>query len=240
MRSAIIALCLTGCFFDDSRPETVCERREQCAERELCVNHFCQVRDGAPATEMSVADARVVEPDALAPDANPSGCPIGARCLVPSDDTYIDQARPETSYGDLPALVVAAEPAGERWVLLRFDLAELSAAPARAELALRLSRADPVDTGRGARVHLVGVFWDQLEMTWNDKPAVSAPDVATGAVTAPVGGRQAWDVTGVLQAAVADGRSQLAFAIQVDDGDGAVVWTFVSREGGASPWLVVE
>jgi hypothetical protein len=159
---------------------------------------------------------------------------------MPTDDTYIDQARPETAYGDVPVLRVAAETAGERWALLRFDVDSVRAAPTQAWLSLGLSRVEPEGVVREARVHLVGVFWDEATMTWKDKPAVSSQDAAVIAIRAAAGDRQQWDVTTVLRAAIADGRGQLAFAIQAGEGEGDVGWTFLSREGGRSPWLVIE
>ncbi len=205
------------------------------------MNHFCVVRDASPA-EMAVSppDARGGNPDGAPPDFGPADCPPGAECLPPTDDTYIDQARAETVYGDVPVLRVAAENAGERWALLRFDIGSTRVAPARAWLSLGLSRVKPEGVARDARVHLVAVFWSERAMTWKDRPAVSLPDVARAEITVVPGERQQWDVTSVVRAAVEDGRSQLAFAIQAGEGDGEVVWTFLSREGGKSPWLVFE
>ena len=229
-------------MFDDDRAEVVCRALDECAAGEACVNHFCVVRDAAP-SEMAVPppDAMIPLPDASTPpsDAGVPGCPAGARCLLPSEDTYVDQARPETPHGSSEQLVVAVEPTGERLAHLKFDIAVLSAAPQSAQLSLRLHRVDPPGEAQAARLHLVEVFWDET-VTWNSRPRVSAEDVLQVPVTAQVGERQAFDVTDILQRAVADGRSQVAFAIQAEADAGSIVWAFTSREGAGAPLLILD
>ncbi len=86
---------------------------------------------------------------------------------------------------------------------------------------------------------IVEVFWDET-VTWNSRPRVSAEDVLQVPVTAQVGERQAFDVTDILQRAVADGRSQVAFAIQAEADAGSIVWAFTSREGAGAPLLILD
>lgn len=242
LRALAVLASLGGCMFDDNRTEAVCRAPEECAAGESCVNHFCVVRDAAP-PEMAVAPPDIAVPpgdaSTLAPDTGVAGCPSGASCLLPTHDTYVDQARPETSHGISQQLVVAIEPTGERVVHIKFDIAALAAAPTSAELSVFLRRVDPPGEARVARLHLVDVFWDE-DVTWNSRPRIAAEDVLQAPVTAGVGARQAFDVTEILQRAVADGRSQVAFALQAEADAGPVVWAFVSREGGNAPWLVLR
>lgn len=231
---------LAGCEFEDDRTEMVCEAAGTCPVGQSCVDHFCVLRDA------TTPDAPPLPPDVSWPDAAMAppdlgipGCPPRHRCLTPTKDTYADQARPETAHGEAEQVVVASEPTGERWAYLGFDLATITEAPSRAELTLRLRRADPPASERAARVHLVGVFWDEEAVTWNLRPPIAAESVVRAALSAGVGERQAWNVTRVVREAIADGRSQLAFGLDVEPGDGAVIWSFVSREGGDAPLLVL-
>lgn len=151
--------------------------------------------------------------------------------FTPSDDTFVNSAKPTTKYGGNPSIKVK-DAAADMNSYLKFNVSGLSGAVESATLRLYVTDAGP----DGGSVYAVsneyssGGAWTEGGLTWNNAPAISG--VALDSVGAANNGQ--WvelDVT----AAVA-GNGTYSFALR--NGNKNIVF-YSSKEGVHSPELVI-
>lgn len=151
------------------------------------------------------------------------------RCTVaPVADAYVDEALPETPFGDEDFLAVASGPANRR-ALVRFDLGSCSV-PAGAEL--RSARLTMVVAAAPAQartwdVRRVTSVWHAATVTWTTAPTVAATVTDTAPIGTIDGATVAWDVRTDVADVVSGGATDRGWRI-ADVSEGAPL-----RVGGA-------
>jgi len=112
--------------------------------------------------------------------------PLRLHCLVaPSDDAYVENLSPSTSFGDLPILIVEALPSIPTlrdYAYVKFDVA--NAVPSQ----LVHSHARPFNASLSMYVEWINLFynastqvhsvasdsWDERSITWNNRPTFAS------------------------------------------------------------------
>jgi hypothetical protein len=129
-------------------------------------------------------------------------------------DTYVDANAPTTNFGASATLLADGSP--QRLALLRFDITGLGDQPV--ELAILRLQVDNVPgsaSGNGGRVHQITPGgWQETDVTYDTRPAVDGPVLATLGRAIPNQGIDV-DVTGTVA-----GDGVYDFAIDSTSNDG--------------------
>jgi hypothetical protein len=195
---------------------------------------------GADAGSPPPDDSPPPPEDSSPPPDSPGELEPGTITVVAAADTYMREARPSLTRGNLTRVVAVTsdQDQGEIQALLRFDLAGRVPADATVESAiLTIETRDP---GDGADLHRMRVSWNE-NVSWDSfgdgveadgEEALTAPDVSTGEVA---DGSGEWDVTDAVQAWL-DGAPNNGWVLLPL---GPNNWVFDSREGAVPPRLTV-
>jgi hypothetical protein len=138
------------------------------------------------------------------PTATPTDPSVVHLTLCAAEDAFIDQANPDSNYGQAPELIVGHEERpGEifaRRVLARFDLSSIPTGSLieSAAFQARLIVADGVSTV-DLDLHAAEGFWDEASVTWGNQPRVTQAPVATAPVGVGVPAVISWDVQELVQ-----------------------------------------
>lgn len=88
-----------------------------------------------------------------------------------SEDSYIDQANPQSNYGQQETMLVSLAAGGETMILLRFD--ELDDYQGVSVNALTLEfYVESISELIYTRVYRVGEGWSEDSVTWNNRPSL--------------------------------------------------------------------
>lgn len=139
------------------------------------------------------------------------------------DDTFVAEPYPDQNLGNRPDLVLKSNL--DKTILVKFDANSLTGKVASARLRLYSMDLDGLATVR----RVPDSSWDEDSVTWNTKPYFG--DTFSGSYAAP-GQWCEWDVSAVVTNA-----GIYSFAIENELGNDHY---FQSKEGGASPELVVN
>src|SRR5438128_1244857 len=155
--------------------------------------------------------------------------PTETLVFAPIADTYVDSSSPTVNFNSDARLRADAVPA--RATYLRFAVSGVNGrAIGQARLRLQVSGPSAVTAGS---VHLLGGHdWDEATLTWNSRPAIDGPAVATmGPV--PLGAIADFDVSGAI---TGDGVYDLAIDSPSSD---AVSFVSSAAASGQKPSLVL-
>ncbi len=157
----------------------------------------------------------------------PPGAPVG----TVEADTFVNKATPARNFGTTTRLEVDASPVKQ--TLFRVSVSGVGArSVASAHLRLQVSTATNSQSVSGGSIHRISsCAWDERTITWNTRPAIDGPVLATlGAVA--LGQPVDFDVTSAIP-----GDGVYCFAIDSLSGDGA---RYTSREAATGkPQLVL-
>lgn len=146
--------------------------------------------------------------------------------ITPVADTWVGEDRPEENFGGESSLEV--DGSAVQQTFLRFDVDGIDATVTAATLRLYAENPSSAEGGTVATISDNG--WDELEITWNTRPDVDGPVIATtGAIE-----RAAWvefDVTAGVET-----NGPITFVITSGGSDGAA---FAARESDTPPELVI-
>jgi hypothetical protein len=146
-------------------------------------------------------------------------------------DARVEEANPDTNFGDANRLWVdgGRDPAVESY--LRFAVAGVSGPVRRVTLRLWVPTGRGSGSGLGPAVYSAGNDWTESSITWNNRPQrTGGPFDARRAIS-----ELDWVEFDVTAAVSGDGT--YTFVLVPRSNDGAA---FDSREGGNKPELVVE
>ncbi len=155
--------------------------------------------------------------------------PTETLVFAPIADTYVDSSSPTVNFNSDARLRADAVPA--RATYLRFAVSGVNGrAIGQARLRLQVSGPSAVTAGS---VHLLGGHdWDEATLTWNSRPAIDGPALATlGPV--PLGAIADFDVSGAI---TGDGVYDLAIDSPSSD---AVSFVSSAAASGQKPSLVL-
>ncbi len=149
--------------------------------------------------------------------------------LTPVADTTVSSATPATTAGSATTLTVDGSPVTQ--VFVRFDLTGVTGTVQSAKLRLRVDAAKDAGSVAGGTIATSSnVAWPEATTSWNTRPPVDGPTLATmGAVA-----RTKW-VESTVTGGVTAGQS-VTFAITSGNADAAI---YDSRETGSAPQLVL-
>jgi hypothetical protein len=151
------------------------------------------------------------------------------RSFAVTSDTYVDQARPSTTYASATRLRVDGDTGSglDRWSYLKATTSGLSGTVNRA--VLRLWVTDP--TSDGPRVYPTSTAWSSGSLTWRNRPlATGGPASDAGAIGA--GAYVDIDVTAIVRA-----NASYGFILVPTSGNGLDV---DSLQGAHPPRLIVQ
>ena len=89
-----------------------------------------------------------------------------------SADTFVDQAQPDTNYGNDPQLRIAKAGANQSIILLTFDLATLPAGATIQKAVLELTLDETLTVIPYTIAISDTAAWDESAVTWTSQPAV--------------------------------------------------------------------
>jgi hypothetical protein len=154
---------------------------------------------------------------------------FGAACpaevtLTPSRDTYVDEARPDASFGSASGLALRSNGGANARALLAFDLP----APAGCRVAAAQLRvhATAASAGRTLQAFRAGGSWDD-DTTWATRPGVAG----TPATASSGPGWVALDVTAQVQGIYDHGDDGLLLRDAAEGAAQSAGQAYGSREG---------
>jgi uncharacterized repeat protein (TIGR01451 family) len=171
----------------------------------------------------------------------PSAVLAGTYVLPPSQDTWIDQNNPDTSYeidSELHFEATTPAPGGAR-ALLQFDLGQIPPWAVVVNAYIRFHVTDAEVNGWPINVNRVTAPWGEATATWNT--TIGAIDgTSHGSFTAPATGPNVVDITGLVQSWIDGTHPNHGLALNPEFSDEQA--KIASREwpiGGQRPVLVV-
>ncbi|MEZ4519836.1 MAG: DNRLRE domain-containing protein [Chloroflexota bacterium] len=192
-------------------------------------------REGANPPQLVIE----VEEDTSPPPPPPPPPPSSSTTtFVPTNDAYVQQAKPNKVFGSAAKLVVR-EASKDFHTFIKFDVRELIGIVDTAKLRLYVTDAGP----KGGTIYETSPYedpdikkqWSEQRITWANAPEISGPPVAViGKATA-----KRWievDVTAAVIDAIANQDGRVSLVI-VGNSTNQVVYS--SRESTKSPELVV-
>lgn len=167
--------------------------------------------------------------------------------LQASADAHISQQTPGKNFGTESTMQVRSYYQGTNKngrSLIMFNISSLPSGSNIISATLQLTASSIPDGARNYTVNRVEQNWDELNVTWNNRPAVSA-NVTSSADTPASPGWMSWDVTPDVQAWI-DGNSNYGWQISdpSEDSDKTeYTTTFYTREHSDTnlrPELVIQ
>ena len=165
------------------------------------------------------------------PAATVTTPPGPVHVFAPTDDTYVEQTAPDTTFGAATGLVLDASPADH--LLLRFDVATSGCAITSAKLRVTVGAGGSDGSLKGGAFSTtVTTAWSESTVTWANAPAATPTVVGSLGAVNP---GQTYEVD-VTSAVTGDGPFSLR---ATTTSSGAA--RYVSKEGSAmlGPRLVV-
>jgi len=160
------------------------------------------------------------------------------------EDATVSQEVPTENYGNAWELWVGAgEPGHEAFALLRFDLSAIPEGSTVESAVLWAEISRRVGHGQArVCVHWTGSSWDELTVTWNNRPETSTSnqcfDVLFGG-----SGVASWNVTSVVRCWVGDywycPDSSLALRADPEHTEDLTAY-FTSSERPGKPYLMID
>ena len=175
----------------------------------------------------------------LSAAAAPSLTPV---TLNPTADTYTESGSPATNFGSSGEVRVkkSSGTTANREALLKFDLSSLGGAPA-ASAVLRLygKLQDTREANVVTDVFPTTTAWTESGVTWNNRPAATGAKVGSLTVKNTTGQYYEVDITSLIQAELAAGRTTVALLL-ANPNTASPYTTFNSRNAASNkPQLVI-
>jgi hypothetical protein len=165
-----------------------------------------------------------------------SGCADpGARTLLSSADSYVQQGAPTTNSGTATTMLVQPNSAAVRRSLVNFDLPLTpdGCSVTAASLSLWVSATGG---SRTMNAYRSGGSWTETGVTWNNQPATTGS--AVGVTSTGAASWTTWTVTSIVQAQYAGSNN--GFIVQdSNEGSGTAAQTYHTRENTNDPQLVI-
>jgi hypothetical protein len=159
--------------------------------------------------------------------------------LAPTADTFVSQASPNTSYGDVTPLLTKTASSTTRHAYLKFNTSSFGGQVilAKLRLSLQANGANLSDPGQFSVFEFLGNAWTE-SATWNTRPADTSLGRYLASKTLPLIDAETMeiDVTDYVQAQRMAGASAISFSIRSYGVGGALV---NSRESISPPELVL-
>ena len=169
----------------------------------------------------------ISNPNAVASATLPAGLAITSVTFIADADAQVNEANPNTNYGNSTYLQVdgAADPEVESFI--RFTVTGVSGTIQNAKLRVY----DTTNaSNNGPAVYATDTSWTETALTWKTRPARTSAELDNkGNITT-----NTWveyDVTSQVK-----GNGTFSFVLAADSNDAA---TFSSRQGSQSPQLVI-
>lgn len=165
-----------------------------------------------------------IRPTATPRRSTPTPTPI---FVTDSADARVSEAAPDANYGHSVRLRADGDPGAQTMSYLRFSVVGTGSI-AHAVLRLRVLSDGTLS---GPAIYGASNNWNEAQVTWNTRPAVTTSIVAQGGAEPP-NSWIAFDVSGFVQ-----GEGMFTFAIIAAAHDSV---DFGSRESGYRPQLILQ
>jgi hypothetical protein len=165
------------------------------------------------------------------------GCGIAGETLNPTQDSYVDQGGPTTTFGTASTIRVRSRAGQNRRALVQFSLPAVPAGCSLVGASLRLWDETPY-SGRVIEVHRNSAAWTEAAVNWNNQPGVTGT-----AVTATSPGDSAWmqwDVTDHVEAMYSGTNDGFGLRDQTEDGPNREQQFNSLDDGSDAPQLVLQ
>ncbi len=136
----------------------------------------------------------LILPHAVLSDETPDEEVLSLQC---NQDTYVDEANPDTNYGSDPTMTVKSSSSGNARVFLGFPFENIPFGAVIVDATLTVYINQSASSLRKFVVHRLDQSWDESTATWNDQPWW-AQDIDTISVS-PTATKMSFDVTQVLR-----------------------------------------
>jgi hypothetical protein len=161
-------------------------------------------------------------------------------------DAYVTSGSPDSNYGG-STLLMAEFNSKSTYIYVTFDLSSIRSDAVITSADFRLYLTDISASGKGTLAvgahHCEDTSWNELTITWNNKPQFAEKPTDTNGFGAwPIGwvneGYKSWAVTNDVRASLADGRLTEVLRWEPTTGSGIV--RFSSNEGPKTEYPEME
>ncbi|HVN53787.1 MAG TPA: NBR1-Ig-like domain-containing protein [Anaerolineaceae bacterium] len=173
---------------------------------------------------------------ALTPTATLASCnPYPSGGILPSQDSWVDRTRPDSSNGKDPQLHISPYKGAGHWTLIQFDLSSIPAGSKINSVILYIND----ETGAHFPVEFRRVTspWNE-SVTWNTQPTIDSTAIGGFSPTGGACVRAGYIDPSVVQAWLDSPSHNDGLAVYPSSGAGDVSLT--SREGSLPPSLLVS
>ncbi len=196
-------------------------------------------------TDTSAQAANIATPPPMlapGPTSTSAGTDASLRLLAPQHDTFVTSDAPDENFGATTELRTQwlAEGEEESIALIWFDTSDMlvQTEVMTGYLSLVLTGYDGADLP-SITVSDVMAPWQEVEVTWQTRPAISADPVASTQVPGAPDRAFYWDITPLVRRWIQDPASNHGLALRVHQADGGALRIFGSRESNVAPRLTL-